>query len=282
MDEFTGSVQSGNPAGEMLAGNAGAPVAPSQPSQPDSWYGGFPEEIRGFVENKGWKDPADAITSYINMEKYLGADKAGRGVVLPKQDAAPEEWNSLYDRLGRPKSPDEYGIQPPPGDTGEFAKEASEMFHKAGLTAQQAQQLATWYQEKSGMMLELQQSQMMQNSEAEISQLQQEWGKDYDANLEAGRRAARQFGVNQEMLQKVENAIGTKEMLKFFAQIGKSMGEDNFVEGKPSGSFGMSPEAARVRITQLKQDPDWTAKYLSGNADAKAELERLMRVGYPS
>jgi hypothetical protein len=37
-----------------------------------------------------------------------------------------------------------------------------------------------------------------------------------------------------------------------------------------------------VRISALKQDPDWTAKYLGGNADAKSELERLMKVGYPS
>jgi hypothetical protein len=84
------------------------------------------------------------------------------------------------------------------------------------------------------------------------------------------------------MLEKMESALGTAEMLKFFAKVGKGMGEDAIVEGSSSGKFGISPEAARVRIQQLKADPEWTAKYLSGNADAKAELERLMRAGFPA
>ena len=122
---------------------------------------------------------------------------------------------------------------------------------------------------------------MAQSAEQQMAELQQEWGKEFDANIEAGRRAARQFGVGEEMLTKMENAIGTKDMLKFFANIGKGMGEDSFVDGQSSGKFGMSPEAARVRINNLKSDPNWTAKYLGGDANAKEELERLMRVGYP-
>jgi hypothetical protein len=80
----------------------------------------------------------------------------------------------------------------------------------------------------------------------------------------------------------MEGALGTKGMLQFFAKIGKGMGEDSFVDGSNGGKFGMSPEAARVRINQLKGDPTWSSKYLSGDADAKAELEKLMRSGYPS
>ncbi len=272
MDQNTGSAPAGNPAGAAPAGEA---------ANGQSWYSGYAEDVRGFVENKGWKDPADAITGYINLEKFLGADKAGRGLVLPKDDATPDEWGQVYDRLGRPKSPDEYKLAVPDGDSGEFAKVAASKFHELGLTAKQAEQLSAWYNEQAQAMGASQQQQMAQSSEQQMAQLQQEWGKDYDANIEAGRRAARQFGVDEAFLEKMESSVGTAEMLKFFAKVGKGLGEDSFVDGGASGKFGISPEAARVRIGQLKADPNWTAKYLGGDADARAELERLMRAGYP-
>lgn len=276
MDQGTGSAPAGNPAGTAPAGE-GAQAN----GQQQAWYGGYAEDIRGFVENKGWKDPSDAITGYINLEKFLGADKAGRGLVLPKDDAAADEWGQVYDRLGRPKSPDEYKLPVPEGDTGEFAKMAAGEFHKLGLNAKQAQGLAEWWNSQQQMMMSSQQEESAVNAEAELMTLRQEWGKDYDLNIEAGRRAARQFGVEQDMLEKMESALGTKQMLQFFAKIGRGMGEDSFVDGAGAGRFGMSPEAARVRIGQLKQDPGWTAKYLGGDADARAEMERLMRAGYP-
>ena len=49
------------------------------------WFAGFQNaEAKTFVESKGFKDPESLVTSYANMEKLLGADRAGRTVVLPK------------------------------------------------------------------------------------------------------------------------------------------------------------------------------------------------------
>ena len=247
----------------------------------NQWYSQMSEEARGFVQTKGWQSPDDVVQSYTNLEKLLGADKAGRGVIMPKEDAAPEEWGKFYDRLGRPASPDDYKLPVPQGDTGQFAKVAANKFHELGITAKQAQSLAEWWNSQSQEMQTSQMNQQAQNSEMEMQVLQSEWGKEFDANIEAARRATRQFGVEEAMLEKIENAVGTREMLKLFANIGKGLGEDAFIDSDKSAGFGMSPEAARVRIAQLKGDKDWSAKYLSGNADAKAEMERLMRAAYP-
>lgn len=273
-----GSVDTGNPSG---AAPAGTP-APAQQGQQGNWYDSYSEDVRGLIQNKGWKDPIDAISSYSNLEKLLGADKAGRGLVLPKEDADASEWGKVYDRLGRPTTPDGYKLPVPDGDTGEFAKVAAGKFHELGLTARQAEQLADWYNQQAGGMQQQSTQQLLVQSEQEMAALEGEWGQEYDANIEASRRAVREFGFNQDELDAMERGLGTANMMKKFAEIGKRLGESQFVEGKNSGNFGMSPEAARVRISALKQDPDWTAKYLGGNADAKAELERLMKVGYPS
>jgi hypothetical protein len=264
----------GNPAGEPTGNPAGSPAP--------QWYDALPEDTRGLIQNKGWKDPVDVINSYSNLEKLLGADKAGRGLVLPKDDADAGEWGKVYDRLGRPTSPDGYKLPVPEGDTGEFAKVAAGKFHELGLTAKQAEALAGWYNEQSAGIVQQSAAQLAQQSEADMASLEQEWGQSYDANIEASRRAVREFGFNEQELDAIERGLGTANMMKKFADIGKRLGESQFVEGKNNGNFGMSPEAARVRISQLKQDPEWTAKYLGGNADAKAELEKLMKVGYPS
>lgn len=271
-----GSVDTGNPSGVP----AGQPAA--APAQQPQWYDALPEETRGLIQNKGWKEPQDVISSYSNLEKLLGADKAGRGLVLPKEDADASEWGKVYDRLGRPTSPDGYKLPVPEGDTGEFAKVAAGKFHELGLTAKQAEALAGWYNEQAGGMQQASTQQLLVQSEQEMAALESEWGQQYDANIEASRRAVREFGFNQDELDAMERGLGTANMMKKFAEIGKRLGEAQFVEGKSNGNFGMSPEAARVRISALKQDPEWTAKYLGGNADAKSELERLMKVGYPS
>ena len=280
MSEMQGSAPAGNPAADA-AGQGNAALSGQQSGQSGQWYDAYPEEVRGTIQTKGWQSPADVIQSYTNLEKLLGADKAGRGVVLPKEDADPSEWNQVYDKLGRPKSPADYKLPVPEGETGQFAEMAAGKFHELGLTAKQAAGLAEWWNSQSQEMQASQFNQLAQNSEQEMGQLQQEWGKDYDANIEAARRATRQFGLEAPTLEKIENAIGTKQMLQLFAKIGKGVGEDSFVDGSRAGGLGMSPEAARVRISQLKGDREWAAKYLGGSADAKAEMERLMRAAYP-
>jgi hypothetical protein len=295
MDEMQGSASAGNPAandaagtqalsGQQMFNNGSTNVQQTNGESGQTgnqWYSQMSEEARGFVQTKGWQSPDDVVQSYTNLEKLLGADKAGRGVIMPKEDAAPEEWGKFYDRLGRPASPEEYKLPVPQGDTGQFAKVAANKFHELGITAKQAQSLAEWWNSQSQEMQTSQMNQQAQNSEMEMQVLQSEWGKEFDANIEAARRATRQFGVEEGVLEKIEGAIGTREMLKLFANIGKGMGEDSFVDSTKSAGFGISPEAARVRISQLKADKDWSAKYLSGNADAKAEMERLMRAAYP-
>jgi hypothetical protein len=268
MDNQQGSVDTGNPAGDSAAGAA----------QP--WYQSFPEDIRGFAENKGWQTPVDAIQSYANLEKFMGADKAGRGLVLPKDDN-PEEWGQVYDKLGRPKTPQDYQLKVPENDTGEFAKTAAETFHKLGLTTKQAQALSEWYNQESQQMLSSQFEQSIQKQEQEMSELQREWGPQFDEKVAAGQRAAANFGVDAETLSKVESVIGTKQLLSFFSEIGKMIAEDSFVEGNQTGKFGVSPEAAKARISSLKADREWSSKYLQGNADARAEMQRLMRIAYP-
>lgn len=284
----------GNPAGDAAAGNAGANAPSSNntitatadlggvnnqaSNAAGNWWDGFQDnDLKGYVQNKGWKDPADLAVGYKNLEKLLGAEK----IPMPKGADDAEGWTRVYDALGRPKSADEYKLSVPEGDTGEFAKLAAGKFHELGLTAKQAEGLAAWYNEQgSGRMNEMQQQQAAK-AEADMQSLKQEWGAAFDENVEFGRRAAREYGLNAEKLSALENSLGTSEMLKLMATIGRAQGESEFVTSSSGNTFGMTPSAAQQRITALRADKSWTAKYISGDADARSEMQRLMNLAYP-
>ena len=278
-DAANGSAPAGNPAGQGAAGDGGAGGA----AAPQDWTTGFPDEVRGVIQTKGWKSPADAIGSYMNLEKLMGADKAGRGVVLPKDDAPAEEWAQFYQRLGRPESVDGYKLPLPDGDTGAFAKTAAQWFHEAGLTTKQAETLAAKWNEFSSSTMEQQEAQFSQQSALDMQDLQKTWGDKFEANAELARRARREAGLSDAEGQAIERALGLKKAAEVFAFLGKQFAESPMKggEGATAGRFGGTPEDAKARIAALKSDKEWTAKYLNGDVEARSEFERLHKIAFP-
>lgn len=297
-DASNGSAMlAGNPAGQPAAGSqtGGDPAAsttgatgqsgaatgdigkPTDQSTGNWWDKIEDSELKGYVQNKGWKDPTELATGYKNLEKLLGGEK----LPLPKGAEDADGWNRVYDALGRPKSAEEYKLPVPEGDSGEFAKAAASKFHELGISAQQAEKLAAWYNEMGANAQQQLTQQSTQKIEADLGALKQEWGQAWDENINLGQRAAREFGLDQAKLTAIENAMGTKDMLQFMARIGRGLTEHSFEGGKSTQSFGMTPEAARQRIGELRSDTDWSTKYMSGNAEAQKELQRLMQIAYP-
>lgn len=276
MTEATGSAPAGTPAAHPAAGTpSGAPAA-----SPSAWTDAITDQdLRGFVQTRGWKDPGSLAESYRNLEKLTGVP-ADKIIKLPGEDDT-EGWNSVWGRLGRPETPDGYNLPLPDGVPGDFAKTAAAKFHELGIPAKQAEALTAWWNEQSTTAQQQQMQAREQQAEIDLNQLRQEWGQTYDAEIEKARRAVRQFGVEQEQLQKIEDAIGTAQLMKLWAKIGNSLGEASFEGGETGAkSFGVSKDAAVAKINALKSDQAWTAKYLSGDAQAKAEMERLMQLAY--
>lgn len=264
-----------------------APVQPQTPApaadqQPASWYSGFSDEtLRGYIETKGFKDPSALAESYRNLEKLRGVPE-NELVRIPKEGDT-EAWNAYYARMGRPENADGYSLPIPEGGDDTFAKQAAQWMHEAGLTPAQAQILAGKNNEFIAAQMKAHQDQQAVESDRQMSELKTEWGQAYEQNTEIARRAASQFGLTEEMLSGIEDAIGTKQLMVLFNNIGQGLGEHK-AHGIGSGdnSFKLSPAAAQERIKQLGGDPDWSKKYLAGGANEKAEMERLQQMAYPS
>lgn len=274
----------------ILAGNPAPAPAPAPPPAPPTsgagtpapnggaWYDSITDaDLRGYVQNKGWGDPVELANGYRNLEKLLGTEK----LPLPKGADDAEGWSRVYDALGRPKEASGYKLAVPEGGDPEFAKAASDLFHKSGLSAQQAEAISGWYNSQVQAQMEAQATARAQAAEQQLHALKQEWGNAWEENVNLGQRAAKQFGLNGEQLAAIEAGLGTGELLKFMARIGRGLTEHSFESGRSTTGFGMTPEAAQARIAALRNDQGWSSKYLSGDAGARAELEKLMSVAFP-
>lgn len=244
-----------------------------------SWNEGFDEDTSAYVTNKGWQSPADILSSYRNLEKFAGGSK--NLLELPGVDADESALDSFYNKLGRPESPDKYGLKMPENGDPELADWFKQNAHKAGLTDKQAASLFdAWNNLSSEKMGQIQQ-QMAQKSEQEMAELKKEWGQAYEQQIDAGRRAVAALGYDEARLSALEDKMGTAEMMRLFSLVGSKMGEDTFEGGERSGtSFGVTPAMAKQQVADLKMDKQFMSEYLGGNPDAVSKMKRLMEKAY--
>ena len=206
------------PAAPLTALSA---IAGDQPTKTAAAPGVAPDTSTG--------QPADSPTT-----TEPAADEAP-AVKLPGKDATPEQWAEFYKQIGAPDKAEAYELPLPEGDSGEFAKTASEWFREAGLLPQQAKALAirwnefTLAQQKAYEVSEQARIQALdaKNKEEDAS-LRTEWGQKHDGNLELARRAARQFFPKDkvsDVVTALEDKLGYAETIKLLHSIGKGLAE---------------------------------------------------------
>lgn len=265
------------PANPIVAPPAGG--GQQSPFAAGHWLHGADQQRIDLAKAKGWtENPTAALDGYASLEKLFGADRAGRTFVLPKDADDRDGWSAVYDKLGRPKDADGYGITAPEGSDPAFAKTASGKFHELGLTGQQGKALAEWW---NGHVAEQQQQAEVAaqaKSQQEHDALKAEWGSQADANFELARRGSRAFGFTGDELSAIEGAIGTRAMLEKFVAVGRAMGEDKLPAD--AGAGATAKEQAQAKIARLNADPQFRARYLSSDPKVRAAAIAEMEAAY--
>lgn len=257
------------------------------------WASGFQDAgLRDLAMKRGWTGPEQVVQSYRDYEAMRGAPKE-RLLVLPdKEDAA--EWGEVWSKLGRPGKPEEYGIE---GLTPELAA----LLHKENLTTRQAKNLAAALAQMQTTQTEAADLASAQELQLEQDQLRKEWGGEYDTLNRHARevvsRAAKAAGITDmekvgDIIEAMEGAFkgklgkgGYVNTMKFFAYLGKNLGEGRFVENQggsgQGGGFGSTPDAAMAEFRQLSADPAFMKLVESGDSVANAKFERLAKLASP-
>lgn len=182
-------------------------------------------------------------------------------------DATAEEVVAYRRQIGVPESAEDYafdGIEEENLTEGDlaFQQEMAQAMHGAHVTADQAAALGATY----NYFLERQRSEAAATEtaalEANLAELQREYGTDYDRNVEFSRRAARMFG-NEDFT----DFLGTKKVdgvplgdhpafIRAFARIGRNASEPAIDAGSPLAERSTLEERIREKRTDIQEALD--------------------------
>ena len=245
----------------------------------DEFLNMIPEELREHPSISPIKDVENLARSYVNAQRLIGADK----IAVPV-NPTDEDLDRIYDRLGRPEAPSDYGFDVDGNViTEELATNYADVAHKLRLTPDQAKGILDYYRssvEQSGeQSLELAEA----AKEQTVESLRSEWGRAFDQKVEAAARVAQEF-ADPEMFN-ITLADGSRlgdnaEFIKAFAKIAdfrqSVTSEDTVAE--MSQSNVMTPANARAEIDAIMGDKThaYWDKRNPGHANAVTNMQHLM------
>ena len=231
-----------------------------QPKVATSWKEAISEEFRQDPNIEKFTEIDALAKSYINATKMIGQDK----VAVPNKNSTEDQWNEVYDKLGRPESPDKYSLDVKsdvvPLDNG-AVKQFAENAHKLGLSNKQAQGVLEFY--KNSMEGTAQQSKVdTETAQVQAEQeLRQEWGREFENNVKKAGALAK-ANINSDILD-LELKSGIRvgdhpELIKGFAKIASMMSEDKIVSPESdSASKSADIESEISTITNNTDGPYW-------------------------
>jgi hypothetical protein len=271
-----GAAAEGGGGGAGGAGGGAGGSGDGQKGEAPDWWGTLADTApdkktpsdRKWIENKGFKSPAEAIAAYRQLENQFGS---GEKLVLPKDANDADGWNRVFTALGRPEAPEGYDAKPlgdqvDPAFFGEFAKAA----HAAGLTQRQVEAVA----EFNNQQLAAAATAQAQREKAEGAELRKTHGAALETMMAHTDRALAAYGFTEQEAIAMRQALGVKRSLEFFAKLGSGMAED----GLPgNGNKGGGGDLATMlqRKQQIIKDPELAGKLRNGDPALKAEWDAI-------
>lgn len=275
---------------EIQAAEGQAQSAPeAEGTNKSLWYDNAPDEVKGYIQNKGWDDPIKAVNSYQELERFRGASEKEL-IRFPKDPNAEGAFDEIYNRLGRPEDPDKYSADL--GEGFEIDENRMNAFkniaHKEGLSQKQFEALVKADSEMMSQVYQSMQEERTQKQEVEYQSLMKEWGSNAPEREELARRGLNSMlpnGVNkEEVANKIEDAIGTSLTLKLFSNVGEKISrEDRIPDSGGDRPFGYTKEQAiadkAALMSELKADPARLSSYNKGVGADYDKMQRLIKIG---
>lgn len=266
--------------------------SPADQSTGGDWRSGLEGELGQLVTQKGWRSARDVLASYQNLERLVGGDR----LALPSRDAGPEAWAPVWEKMGRPKDATGYDFAAP--KEGAYDKATADWFRETafglGLSNDQARQLHDAFvarfpaapiveatPEKAGP-----EGAGISPHESEAA-LRGLWGRQYDRNMAAARRAFGAFLGDETPFHEIADGLGETALMELLAKVGNAIGEDSITaRADAAGSGPRSPAEALSEIARLqkaaKADPKhpYVSKTHPDHAASVKRMEDLFAVAY--
>jgi hypothetical protein len=254
----------------------------ASPAPAANWLDSLPENAKGVAALKGWKEPAQAVESYANLERLFGADKAGRTVAIPGEKATPEEVAAFRTKLGVPTDVAGYEFKFPDNfPDPEFGKVAAPLLHKHGIPKAAAEGLIQDFAAQVQASETARVAEETKRFTTELSELKNEFGANFDQKMELGKRAFAKTGMPPEVMDLIEDALhdkgkpGTAAMLRWAASLGEMLGEGKFIDGDKTGAFEETHDQLLAQRKALYADPAWAKRFHENEPAARDQQKAL-------
>ena len=242
------------------------PVSPTTETQPaaKTWKEAISEEFRNDPNIEKFTEIDALAKSYINATQMIGKDK----VAVPNKNSTDDQWNEVYDKLGRPESADKYSLNAKsevvPIDE-QAIKQFAENAHQLGLNNKQAQGILEFYKNNMEGMAKQAKVDTETAQAQSTQQLRQEWGREFDTNIKKAGALAK-ANMNPEILDmqlKDGMRLGDHpEIIKGFAKIAGMMSEDKIVSTESENvSSNTDVETEISDIMNNKDGPYWNRSH---------------------
>lgn len=241
---------------------------PQEPTSGKTWKEAISQEYRSNPNIEKFTELDALAKSYINAVSMIGTDK----IPLPGKSATDEQWNEVYNKLGRPESADKYTLEfktdVAPVDEN-VIKGFAQNAYKLGLNNKQAQGILEFYKSTlEGSAKEM--SVNMESAQASAANtLRSEWGKSYDENLRRASNVAQTY-LEPELLDtqlRDGSRLGDNPaIIKAFSNIANLLSEDQIVGSESDNILqGRDVEKEIEELTTDRQGAYWNKMHPNHN-----------------
>lgn len=188
-----------------------------------------------FADKDGVIDVEMLSKSYVHADQMIGRDK----IVVPEGE---DDWDEVYNKLGRPETPDAYELERPElpeGVDAQYSEDEEKHFrvtaHQLGLNQKQASEaykaLVSQRLEQVGEWSKVR----TQAREEAINTLRREQGENFPAYMNQAKAALREF-ADPVYLKHLEDTgqDNDPQTIRMWAKVGQAMMGDRKLEGPSS------------------------------------------------
>lgn len=202
------------------------------------------EDLQHEPSLRNFDDVNKLAKSYVHLVKKLGAPPEN----LIKLPAGNENWDEVYDKLGRPANPDQYEIPYETNMEKEFASE----IHKLGLSKEQGQQVYNFIKNNGEYSTQMAKQQFEELQIENVNKLKSDWGNDFQKNTTKARQAFLQL-ADQDTLKMFEGTgLGNHpEVVKIFHKVGEILEEDGLLNTDIGGTGAGGRAQVETRLSEI-------------------------------
>jgi hypothetical protein len=210
----------------------------------------IPESFKEEKSLQNFKNMEDFVKSYLHSQKLVGANK----IPVPNKHATDEDWAEVYNKLGRPETPDGYTYSFKEDEIDqEQLKGFNETAHKLGLLPKQAESLIKYYNEmNSAQSAKAEEQAQVKQMETE-EELKKEYGPQFHKRLDQAKKlATNSFGedfLNNTILKDGSRLGDNLTVIKAFSQLAEKLSEDEIIKG--DGSSYLTASEIEKEIAEL-------------------------------